>query len=238
VINLQEKEILALILARGGSKGIPKKNIKQLCGKPLIAYTIEAAFNSECINRVVVSTDDDEIAEIAKKWGADVPFKRPEKLATDTATSNDAIVHALNWLLKNENYTPELFLNLQATSPFRDKKDIDKAIKKFIDSDADSLISVTETDKSPYWMRTIDENGYLNPIMETDKKYNRRQDLPSVYVLNGAIYMMESIRFLKNRKFNIGNVLPYIMDKISSVDIDNMLDWKFAEFLMEEKNND
>ena len=233
-----KQEILALILARGGSKGIPRKNIKELSGKPLIAYTIEAARNSKYIDRIVVSTDDKEIANVAKKFGAEVPFMRPGELATDKASSNDAIFHALKWLKKYEKYKPDYFLNLQATSPLRNESDVDKAIEKFINNNADSLISVTKSDKTPHWMRTINENGFLKPLVKTEKSYTRRQDLPDVFELNGAIYMMKTHEFMKNKSFNNGSVLPYIMDNLSSIDIDNLLDWKFAEFLLEENNDE
>lgn len=233
---MSKKKILALILARGGSKGIPGKNIKKLSGKPLISYTIEAAKKSKYINKIVVSTDDDEIAKVASDCGAEVPFIRPDKLATDTARSNDAIIHALDFLKEKENYKPDYLINLQPTSPLRKSEDINKAIGTFIRNkdNYESLISVCESFENPFWMQKI-EDGKLTSLMDSFDNYNRRQELPKVYQLNGAIYLITYKKFMEYKSFYTDRIYPFIMEKEKSIDIDNKLDWKLVEILMEEK---
>lgn len=238
MIKENTKEVLAIILARGGSKGIPGKNIKKIRGKPLIAYSIEAAQKAKYITRIVLSTDDEAIARVAEDYGAEVPFLRPPELATDKAKSNDAIIHALKWLNDNEGYQPDYIVLLQPTSPLRRGEDIDKAMRKLIQVDADSLVSICEVDKSPYWMRIIDGEGYLQPFIKSDKEYSSRQDLPDIYVLNGAIYIAKRDIFLQNGGFMSDKTLPYIMPRERSVDIDDMLDWKLTELLLEVAEND
>ncbi|SJZ43945.1 acylneuraminate cytidylyltransferase family protein [Selenihalanaerobacter shriftii] len=228
-------QILAIILARGGSKGIPKKNIKELNGKPLIAYTIESAKQSRYIDCLVLSTDDEEIAEVGKQYGAEVPFIRPDELATDTAKSEDAIIHALNWLRDNEEYLPDYIMLLQPTSPLRAVEDINRSIEKLTASKADSLISICKTDKSPYWMKTINDEGYLEPVISEKKHYNRRQDLPDTYQLNGAIYIAKVEMFLKYKSFFTDKIVPYIMPRERSIDIDDVIDWKLIQLLLEEE---
>jgi len=232
---MPEKEILALILARGGSKGIPRKNIKPLNDKPLIGYTIEAAQKSKYTNRIVVSTDNQEIAEVALDYGAEVPFIRPEELATDEASSNDAILHALEFLKNQENYSPDYLLNLQTTSPLRDYKEVDKAIKTFLKSERsyESLISVCKAFENPFWMQKI-EDDKLKLLMESFNNFNRRQELPEVYQLNGAIYLSTYHKFLEYNSFYTDKIYPFIMEQEKSIDIDNELDWKLAEILLEE----
>lgn len=237
---INEKSILAVILARGGSKGIPGKNIKELKGKPLIAYTIEEAKKSEYIDRIILSTDDNEIARVGQDYGAEVPFMRPEELARDDSLSRDAILHALDWLEENEDYTPEYLMILQPTSPLREVKDIDNSIEKIVKEDADSIIGICETEKHPYWMIEI-KTGEVVPFNKEGIKCTRRQDLPDIYHINGAIYVAKTELYIKNeepwRNEKIGTI-PYIMPKERSVDIDNMLDWKLVELLLEEENND
>lgn len=233
---MSKEKILALILARGGSKGIPGKNIKKLSGKPLISYTIEAAKKSKYINKIIVSTDDEEIASVALDYGAEVPFIRPDKLATDTAGSNDAIIHALDFLKEKENYKPDYVLNLQPTSPLREAEDIDKAIDIFIqnEDDYESLVSVCESFENPFWMQKIEDNK-LTSLMDSFDNYNRRQELPKVYQLNGAIYLSTYKLLMEYKSFYTDKIYPFIMEKEKSIDIDNKLDWKLAEILMEEK---
>ncbi|AZR73887.1 acylneuraminate cytidylyltransferase [Anoxybacter fermentans] len=226
---------LALILARGGSKGIPKKNIKILNGKPLLAYTIEEAKKSKFIDRVVLSTESEEIAEVGKRYGAEVPFMRPKELATDEASSIDAIIHALNWLKMNEDYWPKFTVLLQPTSPLRTVKDIDGAIEKLLEHNAESLVSLCEVDKHPFWLKKIIDNRVV-PYTEEGQHITRRQDLPKVYSLNGAIFIAESILLVKERSFYVGRTIPYIMPKERSVDIDNIIDWHLAEILMKERD--
>ncbi|MFW5794998.1 MAG: cytidylyltransferase domain-containing protein [Bacillota bacterium] len=236
---MKDKEFLALILARGGSKGIPGKNIKKLNGKPLIAYTIEAAKKSKHVDRIVVSTDDEKIAGVAEEYGAEVPFLRPDELATDEVSGNDAILHALNFLKEEQGYTADYIMNLQPTSPFRNSMHIDRAINKFLKNknDYDSLVSVCKAFENPFWMQKI-ENKQLKPLMDEFSTFSRRQELPEVYQLNGAIYLSSYKSFLESESFYTDNILPYIMDKEQSIDIDDDLDWKLAEILLEENKDE
>lgn len=237
VIVSRGEKIIGIILARGGSKGVPRKNIKKLNGKPLIYYVIKAGLKSKYINRLIVSTDDSEIAEVAKRYGAEVPFIRPSYLATDEAKGIDAIIHCIEWLKKEEKFVPDEIIHLQPTTPFITTDDINKAYEEFFNSTASSLIGITRVDKNPYWMRRINKDGYLEAFINDHKVYSRRQELPPVYVLNGAIYIVKTDALLRNRSFETEKTLPYVMPKERSVDIDDIFDWKLAEFLMEEREN-
>ena len=234
---INEKDILAIIPARGGSKGVPRKNIKDLCGKPLIQYTIEAAKKSKYIDRIIVSSDDSEILNTVKNVGIDVPFIRPNEISKDDTPSMDVIMHCLEWLRRNENYIPKYICLLQCTSPFRDEKHIDEAIEKMISENGSSIVSVCESEVSPYWMKKI-ENGKLIDFINNNEAYSRRQELPKVYQLNGAIYISEINNLLENKKWYTDNTLGYVMDSASSLDIDTSMDFKIAEVIMKEKKNE
>jgi len=231
----KKKKILALIPARGGSKQIINKNIKLLCGKPLISYTIEAALASNYIDDVVISTDSDLIAEISLKYGGQVPFMRPKELAGDESKTIDVAIHAINALIKmGRNY--DYLVLLQPTSPLRTKDDIDSAIKIIIDGDISSLVSVREVKENPALMRTI-ENNKLKNIMDFNGSL-RRQDLPKYYIFNGAIYINSIDMLLKQKKFVDEKTYPYVMDYERSIDIDEILDFKIVELIMGENNHD
>ncbi|OCL27626.1 acylneuraminate cytidylyltransferase [Orenia metallireducens] len=232
---IDNREVLSIILARSGSKGISQKNIKKLKGKPLISYTIEEAIKSKYIDRVIVSTDDFEIRKVAKQCGAEVPFIRPKELATDEATSEDAMIHAINWLKLNEKYKSDYVILLQPTSPLRKVQDIDGAIEKFARSNGDSLLGLCEANKHPYWMMEVKNEEAFYFISEIGK-YTRRQDLPKIYNINGAIYITKTKLFLQTKCRWCGKIIPYVMPKERSIDIDDMLDWKLAELLLEEGN--
>lgn len=232
-----DKEILAIIAARGGSKGLPGKNIKELCGKPLISYTIEAAKEAKYITRVVVSTDDNDIARVSKELGADIPCMRPDELATDNASSIDAVLHMVNYLKEVENYNPEFIVLLQPTSPLRNSKHIDEAIEKLLETKMDAIVSVCESEVSPYWSNVFNENK-LEYFIEEGKKITRRQDLPNVYRMNGAIYGIKTDVFIKEKTFEPESLTGYIMSNKDSVDIDEALDFKFAEIIMKEELGD
>lgn len=227
-------KFLALVLARGGSKGIPKKNIKLLGGKPLLAYTIEAAKASRYLDRVILSTEDQEIAETGRRYGAEVPFMRPAELATDQASSIDTIIHALNWLRDTEGYLPDYTVLLQPTSPFRTAADIDGAIEKLLQCGAASLVSLCEADAHPFWLKKIVDDRVV-PFTEEGAGITRRQDLPAVYNLNGAIYIAETELMIREKTFYVGTTAPYVMSKESSVDLDDMVDWLVAEALLKER---
>lgn len=231
-----EKKFLGLIPARGGSKSIPLKNIKLLHGKPLIAYTIEEALKSEYLDKVIVSTDNAQIAQISREYGAEVPFIRPKKLATDTSPTLPVVQHALMYF-ESEGYIPNFVVLLQPTSPLRKVRHIDSAIKKILDTGADTVISLTESEIHPYWMRKL-EGDKVYPFIETDKESLRRQDLPAVYKLNGAVVVSKREVILSGKEWQKQDVRAIIMDNIHSIDIDTSLNFYIAEKLMELKDKE
>lgn len=231
---IEDKNILAIIPARGGSKGIPKKNIKLLNGVPLITYTLQEAKKSRYISRVVVSTDDKEIADVAIHFNGEVPCLRPKELATDTASTVDSIIHMIDYLKERENYIPDYICLLQCTSPFRTYEDIDKSIEKLLVSEFDGIISVCEAETNPYWTN-IFEKDKLKYFIEEGKNITRRQDLPNVYRYNGAIYIIKTDIFMREKAFETDNITGYVMSNENSIDIDTMTDFKIAEILMKER---
>lgn len=221
------KKILALIPARGGSKGIKGKNIYPLAGKPLIAYTIEAALKSIYIDSTVITTDSQEIAETAKKFGAEVPFLRPPELADDRAKTLDAVLHALAELnTLNRNY--DALVLLQPTSPLRTSEDIDKAIEIFFASGEKGLASISPVEDSPLLIRSLSSDGKIVQLLSGNSTF-RRQDMPEYYRVNGSIYINKISEINTNTSFN-DNIIPFIMDKKHSVDIDEMKDLILAEY--------
>jgi CMP-N-acetylneuraminic acid synthetase len=234
---MKNKKIVAIIPARGASKGVPRKNIKELAGKPLIAYTIEAALKSVTIDRVIVSTDDHEIAEISRSYGAEVPFIRPARLATDDAPALPVLQHALKYLEDSEVYSPDIIVTLQPTSPLRDAEDIDKAVNKLLDTDADSVVSVCLAKHHPFWMKRL-EIDRVYPFVETDREYTRRQDLPPVYCLNGAIFVTKR-KILMEKNSDMGeDTRAIIMDEEKSIDVDTPLDFMVAGMLIKLRSKD
>lgn len=220
----QSKRVLALIPARGGSKGLPRKNILKAAKWPLIAWTITAAQNSVVIDKLILSSEDDEIIEIAREWGCDVLFKRPFDLAGDAARSVDVVLHALKEL---PGY--EYLILLQPTSPLRLSRDIDAAFDLMIKRGATSCVSVCEADQSPYLMYDMKDNGRLYGLLAPLKGADRRQDLPPAYILNGAIYIIKVDQFLISKSFVNDDTVGYEMSKERSIDIDCSLD--FEKFL-------
>lgn len=223
--------MLAVIPARGGSKGVPKKNIKNLEEKPLIAYTIEAANESGIFERVVVSTDSQEIADVALKYGAEVPFIRPVEISGDLVSSDDVVIHALKYFEdKDERY--ESVCKLQPTSPLRNAKHIREAYDLFKENDYNYVVSVCECEHSPLWAGILGENGCMDTFL--DDKYKRacRQQMNTYYRLNGAIYMGKTSRYLNDKNFLGNGCYAYIMKQEDSVDIDSILDFKIAEIIM------
>ena len=218
-------KVLGLIPARGKSKGIPRKNIKNLCGKPLIAWTIEESLKSKKLDNVVVSTDDEEIADIAQKYGADVPFMRPAELAGDSTPGIDTLLHAIEELPDFDSV-----LLLQPTSPLRTVEDIYGIIELVKVKKACSAVSVSEAISHPYWTYSL-ENGKLLNLYKNETKL-LRQDLPPAYNLNGAVYLASRNFLETKRAFKDESTLAYVMPRYRSVDIDNMDDWDFAEYLI------
>ena len=227
--------IFALITARGGSKGIPGKNIKLLAGKPLIAWTIQAALESSIFDRTIVSTDDDNISQICSKLGAEVPFKRPDELAQDDSPHIDAVVHAIEWLNHNCNYYPEYVMLLQPTSPLRTVEDIKNAIELLIKNNADSIISVSPTTVHPYLMKQINEEGLLLDFVEKPESYLPRQLHPPVYHVNGAIYLIKTDIILQQRTFSPENTFPYLMPMERSLDIDTLWDFYLGNLILQDR---
>lgn len=225
-----KNRILAIIPARSGSKGIKDKNIRIINGKPLIAYTIEAAVKSGAFEDVVVSTDSERYKEISEECGAWVPFLRSKELAQDVSSTNDVIEDVL-LKLRTIGKEYDSLMILQPTSPLRNDKDIIDSIKLFYEKKANSVISMCECDHSPILMKALDQENRLDGFLSNLNKV-RRQDLKKFYRLNGAIYLSKVDYFLKYKDFYKENSYAFIMDKIKSVDIDDMYDFQYAEFLM------
>lgn len=229
---IQGKKILGIIPARGGSKGIPRKNILEIAGKPLIAWTIEEARKSVYIDKVVVSTEDSEIANTASRFGADVPFLRPKDLAKDDTPGIAPVLHAIEQL----PYYDYIVL-LQPTSPLRIVEDIDGCIEYCLKADA-FCVSVSEVDKRPEYIFTLDKDRHVNPVMGSIAyKSQRRQELPEMYVLNGAVYVAKVKELLCEKSFLASNTVGYVMPECRSVDIDTKLDFAIAEFLLKQQKN-
>jgi CMP-N,N'-diacetyllegionaminic acid synthase len=231
----KNKKILAIITARGGSKGILRKNIKLLAGKPLIAYTIEAAKKSKYLTRCIVSTDDKEISNISEQYGADIPFLRPDELAQDESKSIDVIIYTVNKLEEYEKKYDYVMI-LQPTSPLRTSEDIDECIKKIVDTEADSVMSMMElSDFSLKKLKKI-KNDKIEPYVEDEGfESSRRQDLRKVYKRNCAIYLTKKNLIMQSDLFGKDS-RAHIMSNESSVDINELFDFKLAEFLLLSKN--
>lgn len=228
--------VLAVIPARGGSKSIPRKNIKLLAGKPLIAWTIEAALQSQMFSRVIVSTDDKEIAEVARDWGAEVPFMRPVELAQDNIPGIAPILHAIEWLAVNEQDQSDLVMCLQPTSPLRIAQDIQSALELQFDKNADGVVSVCPVKDHPYWMKQLNSDGRMCDFMTLDRPVLRRQDLPLVYALNGAIYLAPRDVLLVRKTWYTDKTYAYVMPPERSLDIDTVWDWWMVELALKEKH--
>jgi CMP-N,N'-diacetyllegionaminic acid synthase len=227
--------ILGFIPARGGSKAIPRKNLALLANKPLLAWTVEVAIGSDSLDRLVISTDDPEIAVVGKKLGAEVPFLRPTELATDTATSMDVILHAIRWLDENESYRPDYVLLLQPTSPLRTVTDIHKSIELLFAKRADAVVSVCETRQHPLWMTGVNEEGKLVDLYPQSPTPTRRQDLPPVFALNGAIYLALRTFLLSERTFISDHTYAYVMPENRSLDVDTPWDLHLADLILRER---
>ncbi len=222
------KTFLAIIPARGGSKRLPRKNVLDLAGKPLIAWSIEAGLNSKYIDKVVVSSDDTEILAVSKEYNAETII-RPDELASDTATTFDAIKHTIENI---EQY--DYIVLLQATSPLRNAKHIDAAIELLGSKNADAVVSVCEMDHSPLWSNILDESLSMQGFLRDEVLNKRSQDLEKYYRLNGAVYICKTEKFLEEKSFFLQeNIYGFKMDRESSIDIDEAIDFKMAEIIKE-----
>lgn len=229
------KTILGLIPARGGSKGLPRKNIIPLLGKPLIAWTIEQALASKYLDRVVVSTDDKKIAEISKKYGAEVPFIRPKELARDDSTTIDVIIHTLNWF-ENAGEKYDYLALLEPTSPLREKDDIDNGVIKLIDNEnkADSLISVGEIAlEHPFISKRINESGYVKPFYGVPhSKVTRRQNVSKAYFPYGVLYLSKVSAIIKYKTFYQRNTITILIKRWQNYEIDDIWDFICIEAIL------
>lgn len=229
---IDSKKILAIIPARGGSKGIPRKNIKKISGKPLIAWTIEESKKSRYLDRIIVSTEDEEIAEISKSFGAEVPFLRPKELSEDTTPGIEPILHAIE-ALPGYDYV----MLLQPTSPLRTVEDIDMIISLMIEKDYKSMVSVCLSDKTPSWMFKLTQEDNLESYVQ-EEVVTRRQEGEELYSLNGAIYLINSKELTNNKSFFTSNTKGFVMPKERSFDIDDSVDFKICEKFLDLKNRE
>ena len=228
MINL--KNTLFLITARGGSKGIPGKNIKLLAGKPLIYYSIDIARHFVADEQICLSTDSTEIIQNAEEYGLKVPFVRPSELATDEATSYDVEMHAINYY-ENKDYQFDTLVLLQPTSPFRTIEQVREALEIYT-NECDMVVSVEESNSNPYYnLCEEDENGFLR--QSKSGNYSRRQDCPIVYKYNGAIFVININSLKKMSPDKFSKVKKIMMDDFTSIDLDNEIDWMWAEFVLE-----
>jgi N-acylneuraminate cytidylyltransferase len=222
------KSILAIIPARGGSKGVPRKNIREVSGKPLIAWTIEEAKKAQYIDRLILSSEDDEIISVARRWGCEVPFKRPAELSQDHMPAVEPVLHALNIISEHYHYV----VLLQPTSPLRCAEDIDGCIRTCVSMGAPACISVSEVDKSPFLMYRLDSTRHMAELIEHDKTSYQRQDFSKIYAPNGAVYVAVTDWLKKNRRFLSPQTIAYIMSRERSLDIDVEWDMKVFEAIV------
>ena len=228
--------IVAFIFARGGSKGLPGKNIKTFSGKPLIAWSIEQAKQVQSIDRVIVSTDSNEIAKIAKDYGAEVPFLRPKDLSEDDSPEWKAWRHALSFLLETEGKMPDIMLSIPATAPLRRVVDIEECLSLYQKGDTDVVITTTDSHRNPYFNMVKDtEDGNVDLIIRPKEKLYRRQDAPIVYDMTTVAYVMNPQFIMYNESIFDGRTKAVKVPLETSIDIDNIFDFKMAEFFLDNK---
>jgi len=232
------QRVLGLVTARGGSKGLPGKNIKNLCGKPLIAWTIDAAMKSRYLDAVIVSTDSEEIADVARASGASVPFLRPAELSSDQASSVDVVEHALNYL-KSQKLHFDLLVLLEPTSPLRDTGDIDTGIERLVESGADSIVSVCRAEtEHPAFMFRQSEEGRLESAMPGGFRALRRQDLEPMFFLEGTLYASRIDPLLATRSFCQPNTVALEVPKWKAAEIDDIVDFMLVEAIIKHRGLD
>ncbi len=227
--------VLFLITARGGSKGVPNKNIRMVGNIPLIAYKIIAARKSSVDKRIIVSTDSDKIADIAIQYGAEVPFMRPDYLASDTASSMDVVMHAVNWVEENDENVYDYICLLEPSSPFASFADLDAAINLIEMKKADTLLGMEEVGVTRNFIHQLDSKGglsYFYDEIKTLASVRRQEQIPE-YTMNGCMYIARWDYFKEHKLFHSGNSVPYIMPSEKSIEIDTMMDYEFACFLVE-----
>ena len=234
----KNKTFLAIIAARGGSKRLPKKNILNLAGKPLITWTVEASLKSQYVDEVMVTTDNREIYNIAQEYGASVPFLRPNSLSTDIAARNEVIEHAVSFYKKELKQNYDYIVYLQPTSPLRTTDDIDNAIKYMFNKNADAIVSVCEVEHPIQWSGDLPKDKNMSSFLEEVSIKLRSQDLVTNYRINGAIYICDTKKFLREGcMFLKENIYAYEMNQSNSVDIDTKQDFNYANYLISQKLN-
>ena len=232
---MRSNQILSIIPARGGSKGIPKKNIKLLRSRPLLAYTADASLNSQYITRHILSTDNEQIAQTGRDYGLEVPFMRPSYLATDDSPSIDCFQYTLRQLMLQEDYEPDLLVILQPTSPLRTATHVDEAIRLFLKTDCDSLVSIVEVphNTSPLSAMKRDSEGYVTSLVDPSQARYQRQMKPRFFARNGAAIYITTPQLVCSEGSLYGKrIFGYEMTKLDSIDIDDELDWTMAEALL------
>ena len=231
---INNKTFLAIIPARGGSKRLPKKNIVDLAGQPLIAWSINAAIKSKYIDKTIVTTDSDEILEVARKYGADVPFKRPDYLSSDTAIREDVIRHTIDYYQNEKKEKFDYLIYLQPTSPLRNEKHIDEAIEYMFEKRANAIVSVCKLEHPVQWSGLLPEDRDMSNFINSLDIKTRSQDFPTYYRLNGAIFICDTDKFMKSGSvFLKENIFAYVMPQSVSIDIDTETDFMFAKIILE-----
>jgi len=226
---IDDHSVLGVILARGGSKGIPRKNVRNLAGKPLIAWTIEAGHESDYLDRLILSSDDEEIMEVAEEYGCEVPFRRPAELAKDDTPSMDALLHAMDQI---PGY--DYVVLLQPTSPLRTAEDIDATVERCYQTGAPACVTITETEEPPHWMYTVSDEQRLEPLLDPEEVVTRRQEAQTTYVLNGAVYVAQANWLREVGDFFTDETCAHVMPRGRSADVDTELDLEWCEFLKTE----
>jgi CMP-N-acetylneuraminic acid synthetase len=233
---IQNKRILSIITARGGSKEVPRKNVLNICGKPLIAWTIEATKNSKYIDRVIVTTDSEEIRNISIQYGAEVPFKRPYEISGDLAKQEDAVIHAMEFVEKQEGKKYDYIMILTPTTPLRDENELDKVIEELVNHpEARSILTMMKAQSHPLFCNTIPDNLSLANFIPDDIRLKNRQEVPTYYQPSGSTSIIEWDYFLENGSIFTPLTFAYITDSITGHDINSRIDFLLAEILLKEK---
>jgi CMP-N,N'-diacetyllegionaminic acid synthase len=226
------KTVLIYIPARSGSKSIIDKNIVDVCGKPLIAYSIEVGKKSKYVDRIIVSTDSEKYADIAKEYGAESPFLRPDELASDNAVEIDVIIHLMKWLEEHEGKKYDIVVKLEPTSALRLAEDVDKAIEKLIEKDSDSVVSVSESLTHPYWMNTLPDDHSMKDFIRPDALRKNRQELPVFYQLDGVVYVAKWDAIKDHRTWLAGNCFATITPEERAIDVDGPIQLEIVKILI------
>lgn len=228
-------DVGAFVMARGGSVGIPGKNLRPLAGLPLIAHTFRAAQASRGVGRLFLSTDSESIAAVGREYGVEVPFLRPAELARSDSPGFEALLHAVRWVIEHLGYKPDWVLELLPTSPLRTAEDIDRALALMAEKDADSVVSVTESAQHPYWAKAVAADGRITPFFDTAYACCRRQDLPPAYALHGAIKVARTDVLLERGTWYTDRTYAYVMPPERSVDVDTPWDLRLAEWIIRDR---